>query len=488
MLALAALSAFAAPPPPPAPARCVSQKHLVTASLNNSGQTVEGPICAQAPVNAFRYSANLQEFYGTPTAGPTLGSALPSGFGGSGAVPEVLPPSQSLNQDFNAYYGQVQALSNKVILQASINRANAAMLVIDLAKLQAAVTQSDEIFNTSQTAGVIAFITDDKGSVQSILKKITTYTQGVKSLDDQYTALQSLQASLNALPLAHPQDTGVLAGDACLAANVDLLGWSNWDKCNDAVYKLAQSAIATAITNASVWTADSTGIAQYAKNLSLLQYWVDLTGSLAANPNAFTLQLDIRCGILFNQNQPITVKLNTVDRTGMFPGQTAQQPVSTTLINVNCSSAFAVTAGAAFGVIDNPVYAEVTSAPASGGTTPVTKFGLTSDSKINPYPIALAHARLKDWADNKYALHYSFGAGVNPNSSGSSSASPEFLTGVSISFLRTIYVTGGLDVGKQTSLAGGFHVGDTVPTGVATVPTSTSYTAGFGFAITFTKP
>ena len=143
--------------------------------------------------------------------------------------------------------------------------------------------------------------------------------------------------------------------------------------------------------------------------------------------------------------------------------------------------------GPRFSLIKNPTFAIVQGAPVVGSTTPTSTFGVTTNSSINPYPLALAHARLVNWADNRYALHYSFGAGVNP-SGGSTGTNPEFLTGLSLSFLRTIFVTGGLDIGKQVSLAGGFHLGDPVPAGVTTVPTSSSYVPAFGFAITFTKP
>jgi hypothetical protein len=155
------------------------------------------------------------------------------------------------------------------------------------------------------------------------------------------------------------------------------------------------------------------------------------------------------------------------------------------LLTVTCSSPFTVSAGAAFTTIRNPQFAIVKSAPSSG-TTSVNTFGLSSDSKINPYPIAMANARLINWDENRYALHFSFGVGANVNGSGGTS--PEFLTGPSISFLRTVFVTAGLNVGKQSKLVGGFNLGNTVPTDITTPPTSSSYTAGFGFAITFTKP
>jgi len=64
----------------------------------------------------------------------------------------------------------------------------------------------------------------------------------------------------------------------------------------------------------------------------------------------------------------------------------------------------------------------------------------------------------------------------------------ELVTGLSVSFLRTIYLTGGLQIGKQSELAGGFKVGQTVPTDITAPPVTSSYKTGFGFAITFTKP
>jgi len=53
-----------------------------------------------------------------------------------------------------------------------------------------------------------------------------------------------------------------------------------------------------------------------------------------------------------------------------------------------------------------------------------------------------------DWMDNRYALHFSFGVGASVKSQDSGGSNPEFLTGLSFSFLRTIYITGGLDIGN----------------------------------------
>jgi hypothetical protein len=41
------------------PFRCKDQSHLVTLPINNSGETVEGPACAEISINALRYSADF---------------------------------------------------------------------------------------------------------------------------------------------------------------------------------------------------------------------------------------------------------------------------------------------------------------------------------------------------------------------------------------------------------------------------------------------
>jgi hypothetical protein len=191
--------------------------------------------------------------------------------------------------------------------------------------------------------------------------------------------------------------------------------------------------------------------------------------------------------VLFNKNEQTILKLLLVDRISVFDGQPGQAQVKDGLLTVTCSSPFAISAGAAFSTIRNRQFAILKSLPPSG-TTSINTFGTTSDSRVNPYPIAIAHARLREWIDKRYGLHFSFGVGANIKGDNSGGSSPEFLTGLSISFLRTIFVTGGLDVGKQSKLVGGFQVGGTVPTDITSPPVSSSYTAGFGFAISFTKP
>jgi hypothetical protein len=154
---------------------------------------------------------------------------------------------------------------------------------------------------------------------------------------------------------------------------------------------------------------------------------------------------------------------------------------------ITCASPFTVSGGVEFSTIPNREFAIVKSAGGANNTS-VSKFGYSSQSSFHPLPVAIVHARIWESQSQKFAFHISAGASGNIQGQNSGGSSAEFLTGGSLSFFRTMFVTAGLHVGTKTSLAGGFKVGDTVPSDVTTVPTTKSYTTGFGIAITFTKP
>jgi len=463
----------------PALFRCKTQKHIIDLSINNSGQTVEGPACAQIVVNAVRYGADFGKTV-SYTAGANLPSIFPSSFSAGGGQPAKV---ESLNDHFMADFTNVQSLQGQLIALESIDRKTGSDTDKYLANLRALIGQTDETLKSGGPKAVVALV---KGpEIQKQMDDAIRSAFNWTTTDGIVGGLQRVQADLNGLPARFPANTGAITGDPCSDTNIGQLGWADWSKCRDAQYKAAQSIVSAVLTEAGAWTSDGDKATQFAKKIGIVQYWKNAIS--AVTEDSFTLQSEVSCGVLFNKNEQTILKLLLVDRTSVFDGQTTQSQTKDGLLTVTCSSPFAVTAGAAFSTIENQQFAIVKSLPPSG-TTSINTFGVTSDSKINPYPIAMAHARLRDWDDNRYALRFSFGAGANVNGDSSGGSSAEFLTGLSISFWRTIFVTGGLDVGKQSKLSGGFKIGDTVPTDITSPPVSTSYKAGFGFAITFTKP
>lgn len=481
LVLFALFAANAEAQPNPGPFRCKDQKHIIKLSVNNTGQTVEGPACAEITVNALRYAADFGKTV-TYSAGPNLTSIFPSSFAPGGADPKTIA-APSLEEKFAADEQIQQTLSMQLILLESGNRTTGSALDKYLAALKNLIVQTDDILMSGGPAGVLAAVNDP--TVRADMDNILASRVNWNTTDQIFTRLQQVQADLTSLPLQFPTTIGPVTGDPCSATNIKLLGWSDWTKCRDAQYKLAQSSVASLLTDAALWTSDGDKAALFAKKLGVVQYWKnEITG---LRVDFFTLQAEVSCGVLFNRNEQTVLKLILTDRIVVFDLQAPQPQTKDNLLVVTCSSPFAISAGAAFSTIHNQQFAIVKSAPTTG-TTSVNTFGVTSDSRINPYPIALAHARLKDWAQNRYAFHYSFGIGASVKGQDSGGSNPEFLTGLSISFLRTIYLTAGLDIGKQSKLIGGFKVGDTVPSDVTSAPVSSSYKPAFGFAITFTKP
>jgi len=467
----------------PALFRCKDQRHVIELSVNNTGQTVEGPVCAEITVNALRYGADFGRTT-TSTTGPNLTSIFPSSFSPGGAEPKTIT-APSLEEKFQADEQIRLVLSAQLILLESKNRTTGSNLDKYLTTLRNLITQTDDTLVAGGAAGVLAVVNDPtvKTQMDSILGTVVSWN----TTDEVVTRLQQLQADLNSLPLLFPGNSGSITGDPCSSANIKLLEWNDWStKCRDAQYKLAQSSIASLLTEAAPWTSDGDKATQFAKKIGIVQYWKTVITGLQAE--SFKRQTEVRCGILFNRNEQTVLKLILTDRTSIFDAQAPQPQTKDNLLTVTCSSPFAISAGAAFSAIHNQQFAIVKSAPSAAGTTSVNAFGVISDSRINPYPIALAHARLHDWDENRYALHYSFGVGASVKGQDSGGSNAEFLTGLTFSFLRTIYVTGGLDVGKQSQLIGGFKVGGVAPSDVTSPPVSSSYKPGFGFAITFTKP
>jgi hypothetical protein len=462
--------------------RCKDQSQVIQLSVNNTGQTVEGPACAEITVNAVRYSADFGKTI-TYSNGPILTSIFPSSFSPGGANPQRVA-AQTLEEKFQADKHLLGELSASLTLLESTNRATGSKLDKYLTTLRNLIAQTDDTLVNGGPTGVLAIVNDP--AAQAEMTKTLGYVASWNTTDEIVTRLQQLQADLNSLPLLYP-NTGTITGKPCSPANLKLLGWSDWIQCSDGDYKFAQSSIASLLTEAAPWTSDGDKAAQFAKKIGIVQYWkTTITG--LKDESSFKRQAEVRCGPLFNRNEQTVLKLILTDRTSVFDGQAPQAQIKDNLLTVTCSPPFSISAGAAFSTIRNQQFAIIKSAPSASGTTSVNTFGVTSDSRINPYPIAMAHVRLHDWAEKRYALHFSFGVGVSVKGQDSGGSNPEFLTGLSLSFLRTIYLTGGLDVGKQSQLIGGFKVGSTVPSDVTSPPVSSSYKPGFGFAITFTKP
>src|SRR5262245_34643856 len=214
--------------------RCSSKvdKHKKVLSLNSSGESVEGPVCAQISINALRYGAEFGETI-TETAGLNLGSIFPSSFSSGGnpaGMVETLndfknriisKKSASLEDDFQGYRDDLITLQSAVITLQSQNRTAAAALDAALRSLKDFVIQSDTTFTNQGASGVIDLI--ESNDFQNALTDATNQRRNWRTSDELIDTLRILQAKFNALPTLYPANTGMVTADYC-TTNIKKLG------------------------------------------------------------------------------------------------------------------------------------------------------------------------------------------------------------------------------------------------------------------------
>jgi hypothetical protein len=446
---------------------CITPKLAVyPISPNSSGETLEGPACVQtSPVNTLRNLVFISTTI-TQTAGPSPASIFPASGGqnpGSGEAPAAL----------DDLAGRVRRAQTNVRLRSDNNRVAAAKIDDLLARLKEFVSHSDESVSSGRYGALLTQIKERKTEVDQAL---VGGNNSWKTTDDLVLEIHATQDSWANFSVQHSD----LLADAKNKGTYDALKTQLDDSETKALLQASGSDVAKAV----------------GKNLGLLSYWSDILagflepdGSISADPaKKFTVHQDVPCRSIFNTNKSVAVKLTIGDRLPFFDGQQMSSQTHDAFVTVTCTSPFSLSAGVAFSSIEQREFAIVQSAPASGSTTPVNKFGYSSKSAFHPLPLAMAHMRLWEWDSHRYAVHATFGVAANIQGSNAGGSSAEYLPGLSFSLFRTMYLTAGVHIGRQASLAGGFNVGDVVPSGITSPPLQTSYKAGAGFAVTFTKP
>jgi hypothetical protein len=208
----------------------------------------------------------------------------------------------------------------------------------------------------------------------------------------------------------------------------------------------------------------------------------------ANNPDEYsdptTMRIAGTCDYAFASTKQTAVKLTAIDQ---LPDKSAASPSDVLSVTIECASPFNVSAGVEFSTVPYNQFAIQPVATPPGSTTTTNEFVYTTHSNFHPLPIAMVSTRLYE-PNEKFSIHASFGLSGNFNSDSNGGSSAEFLFGPSIALFRTMFITPGLHIGRESTLANGFSVGNPAPPNVTTPPVQISYKPGFGLAITFTKP
>lgn len=262
----------------------------------------------------------------------------------------------------------------------------------------------------------------------------------------------------------------------------DILSWANAEITS---METALSSLDPNSDKSKAFQAAQATLIQWKHNMmQLKQDWDSYQADKDNVKNPFVTTFAAGCDYTFASTKHNAIKLTQIDN---LPDKTAAAPADVLTLTMECASPFNVSAGVAFSTIPAREFAIEPVATPPGSTTTTNEFVLKSNSTFHPLPIGVISARLcepNEWL----SFHVSLGLAGNFNSQSAGGSSAEFLFGPSIALFRTMFLTPGLHIGKKASLGDGFVLSNPAPPNVTTPPIQTSYTTGFGFAITFTKP
>ena len=267
------------------------------------------------------------------------------------------------------------------------------------------------------------------------------------------------------------------------------------------VLNTANVAQVTTLTSQSnLFKCGSAGLQAVNANLGILDFWTLRLASLGFgtdgnNPTApaddsiFSKTYRISCGGLFNQSATHVLSASFSDELPTLNGGTATAASSPqTFFTATCSAPVVVSAGVEFSGIPDQEY-KIVAASAANNTT-VNEFGYATNSAFHVLPIVAANFRFlePETYGRRWAFYGTVGVSGNLQGQASGGSTAEFLLGPSVSLFRTLFVTAGAHIGYSSMLAGGFKVGDTVPSSITAPQVYKSATVSYGIAITFGKP
>jgi hypothetical protein len=483
-------------------AQCNARTKKVTVVIdlngnpNSKGRSVEGPACVEVYFNPLYGPVTLQTNE-TRTPGPDLGATL-------GTTAKAEKPATGTRLNVVIFAPADAAVTPPTEIQKAFEtirktvedaqqRAN--QLSTDWS---AALTAQEQVISDlknllNQVAGIDPSTPALSQAVESIanaallkhvddaIDKQLSYHPSDSAAAPLLPLLHKLQSQLSALPIEYSNGSSA---------------WTEWYDKNKAAYdalaKSIQDAIDTAIPYATGKDADK---ALRAK-AGIVNYWKARLDALGIKTGATVnllpfsvVRVNVLCSGVFNFNSSTAISLVLIDQRPTLDGNAPTSKTLDPFITVTCASRISVTAGAGFSTIQQKSFAIVKSAGGQNGAA-VNKFGTLSDSRLNPMPMALAHARFWDSDGHLIGWHSTFGVAGKFQGQESGGSAAEFLIGSSVSIARAVYFSFGLHIGTRSELAGGYHENDAVPAEITSLQGQVkhSYTPGFGFAISFTKP
>ena len=494
-------------------------------SVSDTGRTFEGPACIEVFYNPIQNYVSLATNT-TTVNGPDLSKVVTGSSASGGAAPET--KSNNISSAFKSLRKKEELLSGALAAAKSsyasgLQRQEKAIAKISLlrrvTKLRPASDLPPEVKN-----GYADLQDDLKKAVNGIGDFLPMDMPGTSGQSSLLSQLQQISDSLARLPLnfanrpepepsikerpvtvcsSDPVPSDKKGFDPKTQEERDL-SWSDWSAVCKTDFDQFKALVDSEIQDAKNYTDSSENTKLFKAQASVVQYWDALFSSLGLRSKItipsdewdrlditpfFYARTGVRCGVLFNQTANTAVNIVAADLGPTLDGKDPEVKAQGAFVTVSCGTPFSISAGVGFSTIRQQEFAIVKSSGGTGNPS-VNTFGVINDSRITPMPMVMANVRLYDWDHHKYAFHGSFGISGNLQNQSSGGSAAEFLPAGTFSFWRTMYVSLGPQIGTKSELAGGFSVGQQVPSDITTIngQVKRSRTVGFGFAITFTKP
>ncbi|MEJ2010074.1 MAG: hypothetical protein P8Z30_18285 [Acidobacteriota bacterium] len=448
------------------------QYSVNVARFTTMGEKVRGPVTIVLKnVNVVRYNVQVGQTV-TYSAGPDLSklgfippvAAAPTPLVKATISRELFRPPDwnqeievvfsTLTTDSNLLQDNLRDLTSEV--GEAVNKTNDATTA-----LNTLVRGSDALL---QTQGGVGQIITEIGTVKGTIEGAQAKPWPVEDIMQLKNNIEKLEDWINRLPQEKPSE------------------WTDWYKDKRRDYDGLKTSVADLASKVAEIDSGSQKAQAYKAAIASLASWQSILSAIQkGGENSFTWSVPEGCGFAFSGNKQTRVFLSKVDRLASKPASPATQEI----VTVVCSSPLTFSAGFGFARLTESNYAFVQSAgtDANGNPAVVSKFGLTSQSSFRTVPVVLVNTRLKEW-NEKWAFHFSTGAAVNL-SSGAVGNNVEYVVGGSLSFRRAAMVTVGVEVGRESSLAGGFKVGDVVPPNLSEPPIQQKWAVGPAFMFTY---
>jgi hypothetical protein len=471
----------------PASAQQVVERDVCRGTI--TGEEVRGPaIIRLKNVNVIRYNVQVSQTVSF-TAGPDLTlpfippvpkapaqqTAQPAGGAGGLAAGDPCAPA-TLSAAIKANnLGALVNCSPTRILQAVVitlndyeaDRVNQIQNPIDDAirtmesakgRITVFVTNSDSLLCTLGPSGVLAGINGVVAEIDLALGQNWPHNE-----------IAQLQGRLNVL-------NNVLNGF--------IINPSADERATIALIRARIAELQSLLTSVN---ASSESARQYQEARVKISGWKDhLMAIRGRGEEAFTIpDFEVGCGFAFDRNKRTKVEIIMQDRLAA-PGTPAPPRE---IVTVVCSSPLSVSAGFGFSMNDEMDIAfvqstkTVTDDMGQPSEVVINRFGFRNRSSFRTLPVILLNTRLYEPSD-LFAVHASVGAAVDIKS-GDAGTDVEYIVGPSVSFWRSLFITGGLHIGREQRLVGGFEIGDEVPMGIDAPPIEKEWKRGVAVTFTF---